>query len=79
MTLLRQVAFNATCSHLFTVRHGEFTYRNDTVTASDLVGCPLSIVTASALNRPPISAKKTKLNSVFLRNQGVRRIKSHEC
>jgi hypothetical protein len=35
MTVPDSAVFDATCSQVFTGRHGEFTFSNDTVTARD--------------------------------------------
>ena len=47
MTALHQVAFTASCSHLFTSCYGEFTCGNATVTATEAVVGGLSTVTAN--------------------------------
>jgi hypothetical protein len=40
MTAAPEVGTEARCLQLFTYRHGEFTFRNDTVTTPDLDRCP---------------------------------------
>lgn len=71
MTVTHQVAFDATCSHLFTEWYDEFTCCNDTVTASDLAVGPLSRLTAKGVNRSLISALNSALTCVFLSSQRV--------
>ena len=46
MTMPPEAPSEAACSQLFTERHGEFTFGNDTVTASDPDWDPLKRLTA---------------------------------
>jgi len=66
MTASRQVAFTASCSHLFTSCYDEFTCGNATVTATEAAGGELSTVTANYLKKSPISAEIDDLTSGFL-------------
>jgi hypothetical protein len=48
MTLPREAPSEAACSQVFTERHGEFTFRNDTVTAFDPDWDPLKSLAAKS-------------------------------
>jgi hypothetical protein len=66
MTASHQVAFTASCSHLFTSCYDEFTCGNATVTASGSLVVALSTVTANYLNKSSMPASMDSLTSVFL-------------
>lgn len=75
MTVLREVAFVAACSHLFTGRQYEFTCCNDTLTAPGLVR---SLLAGSSQHwlmrsrlRSPSKFEKISLSSDFFGGCGA--------
>jgi hypothetical protein len=65
MTVPALAVFDATRSQVFTGRHYEFTFSNDTVTAPDSDLWPIEKVTAKRVSRVPSPAAKSPLTGAF--------------